>query len=182
MKFEILNTTNLQLRKITPEVHDYIFNNYNDDELSRFLGIITEQDLKAAKCRYAKGYTTFYKSFMYFQLLDDMNNVYGSIGYHTWYLDHRRAEIFYMLNSDVHKGKGIMSEAMKEVLHFGFEDMDLNRVEAFIGLQNIPSIKLVEKYKFQREGLLREHYCKNNELQDSIVFSLLKREFSNAGT
>jgi ribosomal-protein-alanine N-acetyltransferase len=177
MQFEIITTTNLILRKISPEVHDFIFTNYNDNELKHFLGTNTDVELLAAKERHNKGYTTFNKSFLYFQLLNHSGNVYGVIGYHTWYLEHHRAEIFYMLNSDEHKGKGVMSEAMDEVLKYGFEKMNLQRVEAFISPENIPSIKLVQKYNFVKEGHLREHYFKNNKLEDSLVFSLLKREF-----
>jgi len=177
MTFEFIHTPHLKLRKISPEVHDFIYKNYSDDELMHFLGITGESELSAEKEKYNKGFTTFNKSFLYFQLLDDLDKVYGIIGYHTWYLDHRRAEIFYMLNDDAHKGKGIMSEAMQEVLKYGFEKMNLHRVEAFISTENTPSIKLVQKYNFVKEGHLREHYFKNNTMEDSLVFSLLKKEF-----
>jgi ribosomal-protein-alanine N-acetyltransferase len=177
MEFEIIHTSNLRLRKISPLVHDYVFKNYSDAELKHFFGILTESELSSAKEKYNKGYITFNKSFLYFQLLDKTGEVFGSIGYHTWYLDHRRAEIFYLLNTDEHKGQGIMSEAIRTVLKYGFEEMNLHRVEAFIGPANIPSAKLVLKCGFVKEGYLREHYIKNEVLQDSLVFSLLRTEF-----
>jgi RimJ/RimL family protein N-acetyltransferase len=55
--------------------------------------------------------------------------------------------------------------------------MKLHRVEAFIGPNNQPSLKLVENAGFKKEGNLREHYLKDGEWQDSGVFSLLKREY-----
>lgn len=54
--------------------------------------------------------------------------------------------------------------------------MKLHRIEAFIGPHNLPSQKLVQKMGFKKEGLLREHYCKKGVVEDSIVFSLLRRE------
>jgi ribosomal-protein-alanine N-acetyltransferase len=70
-----------------------------------------------------------------------------------------------------------MKEALKAMLDFGFKEMQLNRVEALIGPLNVPSTKLVQSLGFVQEGVLREHYCKNGELQDSVMFSLLKREY-----
>ena len=70
-----------------------------------------------------------------------------------------------------------MKEGIKRILDYGFNEMGLNRVEAMIGSYNEPSLKLVRSLGFVKEGLLREHYCKNGELQDSIVFSLLKKEY-----
>lgn len=61
-----------------------------------------------------------------------MNNI-GWCGYHTWYIDHRRAEIGYAIRSDEYKAQGIMTEVMNAVLRYGFEVMNLHRIEAFIG-------------------------------------------------
>jgi ribosomal-protein-alanine N-acetyltransferase len=55
--------------------------------------------------------------------------------------------------------------------------MYLHRIEALVGPHNIPSLKLVKSFGFREEGRLREHYFINNQLEDSIVFSLLKREY-----
>ena len=55
--------------------------------------------------------------------------------------------------------------------------MKLNWVEAFIGPDNIPSRRLVEGYGFAVEGQLREHFCYDDVIQDSVVYSLLKSEY-----
>ena len=102
--------------------------------------------------------------------------IIGWCGFHTWYLDHFRAEIGYGLFDENFKNKGIMTEAMKAILEYGFKQMKLHRIEAFIGTYNIPSLKLVEKFGFTKEGILRNHYLKNNVLEDSAVFSLLQKE------
>ena len=46
------------------------------------------------------------------------------------------------------QGKGIMSETIPLVLQYGFQEMDLHRIEAEVHPQNIPSIVLLEKYGF----------------------------------
>lgn len=179
MTFEFLTTERLLLRKISPETFEYVYANYSNEELSEFLGLENEGQLVVEKNKFEKGLSTFNKSFLYFQLLDKSNQkIIGWCGYHTWYLDHFRAEIGYGLFDESHKNKGIMTEAIKAILEYGFHQMKLNRVEAFIGSYNTPSLKLVTKFGFTKEGILRSHYFKNNVMEDSVVFSLLKEEYN----
>lgn len=176
--FEILSTDRLLLRKLSPEIFDFIHQNYTEQELMTFLGLTTEEALTFEKEKYRKGLSTFNKSFCYFQILEKTTEqIIGWCGYHTWYLDHQRAEIGYGLFDDHFKGKGLMSEVVKTVLDYGFDTMKLHRVEAFIGKENEASISLVRKFGFTKEGLLRQHYNKNGVMEDSLVFGLLKDEY-----
>lgn len=178
MTFEILTTERLLLRKLSPETFEHVYNNYSDEQLINLLGLGTEELLVSEKNKFEKGLTTHNKSFLYFQLLDkSTKKIIGWCGFHTWYLDHFRAEIGYGLFDENLKNKGIMSEAMKVVLDYGFYQMQLNRIEAYIGTNNIPSLLLVEKFGFTKEGILRSHYLKNNVMEDSVVYSLLKTEY-----
>jgi [ribosomal protein S5]-alanine N-acetyltransferase len=178
MQFEILTTNRLSLRKITLDVFDFVYQNYSDNELIPFLGLNNQEELEKEKSKYKNGLCTFNKSFLYFQLIDkNSDKIIGWCGYHTWYLDHARAEIGYGLFDDNFKNKGIMTEAINVILDYGFTIMKLHRIEAFIGTNNIPSLQLVKKFEFINEGVLRSHYFKNNIMEDSVVFSLLKEEF-----
>jgi ribosomal-protein-alanine N-acetyltransferase len=178
--FEILTTDRLLLRKLTPEIFDYIYTQYSDAELMDFLGTATEVALTIEKEKHRKGLTTYNKSFCYFQILDkNTQKIMGWCGYHTWYLDHNRAEMGYGLFDDTYKQKGIMTEAAKLILDYGFEQMKLQRVEALIGKDNTASLSLVKKLGFTQEGILREHYFTNNTMEDSVVFGLLKQEYLN---
>jgi ribosomal-protein-alanine N-acetyltransferase len=70
-----------------------------------------------------------------------------------------------------------MGEALKHVLSYGFTQLNLHRVEALIAEENIASRKLVEKFKFTMEGIMREDYCVNGKNEDSLCYSLLKHEW-----
>ena len=85
--------------------------------------------------------------------------------------------MFYVLNDDENKRNGFISEAMSPILKYGFEVMKLNRIEAFVGPDNIASQKIMKKFGFIYEGNLRKHYCKEGEYQDSNAYALLKDEF-----
>lgn len=175
---EILVTERLKLIKITPDVFTYIFENLSDDKAAQFIGMNRIEDLHREKERYKNGISTFNKKFLYFHIIDKATDtLMGWAGFHTWYLDHRRAELGYQLFDDAFKQRGFMKEALIPVIRYGFSSMDLHRIEAFVSLENIPSLRLLQYFNFTQEGLLREHYQKNGIMEDSAVFSLLKKEY-----
>lgn len=174
----LAETERLLLRRIDPEVHDHVFKEYADDALMQFFGFTTSAELEKERNRFLWGTRMFNKTFLYFQLIDKATKrVIGNCGFHTVYTDHARGEIFYLLFDDVFKQKGIVSEAMKYVLSYGFSEMKLNRVEAYIGAENIASLAVAAKFNFQKEGVLRGHYYTNNRFEDSMVFGLLKENY-----
>ena len=176
----ILETERLLLKELTPELYDYMFANWADADIMAYLGNPTDADFELEKQKYIKGLTSFYLSFKGFMMVEKATNrIIGRIGYHTWKAVYRRAEIGYGLYYEDAKRKGYMKEAMKTVLIYGFEQMNLNRVEAFASPLNTPSIRLIEGYGFTKEGLLRQHYGKNGVAEDSAVYGLLKSEYES---
>ena len=178
MTFEEIQTSRLVLRIFTQETYDALFENYSENEICNYLGLSSKTEFLKEKTKYQNGLTTFNKKLLYFQLIDKLDNtIIGWCGYHTWYVDHARAEIGCGLHHEKHKKKGLMQEALKPVLKYGFEQMKLNRIEAMISPNNAPSLNLIKKLNFTEEGNLREHYIKDGQTEDSLVFSLLKSEF-----
>lgn len=88
----------------------------------------------------------------------------------------RRAEIGYALASDCW-GQGLMTEALGALVRYAFGPLDLTRLEADVDPRNAPSIRIVEKLGFVREGLLRERWRVGGEVQDSLMLGLLRREW-----
>ncbi|GGI29350.1 GNAT family N-acetyltransferase [Pedobacter mendelii] len=177
MEFEILTTKRLNLRRLDPEVYKYVFNKYSDTEIKLFFGLSSDKELSKEREKLDKGISTFNKSFLLFQIIEkDSDKIIGWCGFHTWYVEHNRAEIGYALSENLQKSKGIMTEALFTIIEYGFKKMNLHRIEAFIGPDNIPSLKLIAKFNFTKEGVLREHYWKNSRMEDSVVYSLLKTE------
>ncbi|MCB0533163.1 MAG: GNAT family N-acetyltransferase [Lewinellaceae bacterium] len=179
MEFETLQTDRLFLKKITPEVLSHLFQNYKDEEIMTVLGLSNYDEFIKERDKSRGGYTTYDRTILSFLLvLKSTNETIGRCGFHNWYAQHHRAEIGYALAKEEFKRKGYMREAVHAVLKYGFEVMHLNRVEAYIGPGNIASLRIVAKYGFTQEGVLRQHYAVGGEFQDSIIFSLLKNEFA----
>lgn len=178
MDFELLTTPRLLLRKMGVEEYSHLFSQCSDAQLAELLNLQGDDEVAAEKEKTRKGRWTHNKVFLYFQLIDKTSNrIIGWCGYHTWYLAHARAEIGYGMTDDSYKRKGLMYEALLPIIQYGFEQMNLHRIEAFVAPHNVASLKLVQKAGFQQEGLLREHCFKKGVAEDSVAFSLLQQEY-----
>ena len=104
------------------------------------------------------------------------DSVIGMCGYNYWVRTDFRASVGYDL-ARAYWGSGLMPEALRAILAFGFEQMALNRVEADASENNRQSMRVLEKVGFLREGHQREQYYENGEFGDLVLFSLLKRDF-----
>lgn len=174
----MIETKRLILTPLTPAVIRSLFESKAKNEIMQFLGC-NEDDFGRYQEMYEKGMETHRLSFYSFVIcLKESKNPIGEIGFHTWNKTHRRAEAYYMLRSDVDKQKGFMSEAFPEVLKYGFTEMNLHRVEALVAEWNEPSIKLLLKNGFVKEGIVREDYVVDGKNEDSVCYSLLKHEWT----
>lgn len=176
--FEIIETPRLLLRAQTPEVFKQVMETYTHGQLLEYFGYDTDDRLEFERLRYTGGQTTFRLSFLYFHLIEKENKkVIGGCGFHTWNTVHHRAEIGYEVFSEPHKNKGFMKEALPVILTYGFNQLNLHRIEALVGPENTPSLKLIKSAGFTQEAVLREHYFVNGVHEDSVMFSLLKSEW-----
>lgn len=91
-------------------------------------------------------------------------------------LDHLRGEIGYWLGIPFWN-QGFATEAAAAMVHFGFADLGLNRIEArFLG-SNPASGRVIEKLGMKREGVLRDHIRKFGSVEDTVVYSILSGEY-----
>lgn len=74
-------------------------------------------------------------------------------------------------------GKGIATEALKEVIRFGFNTLDLIRIEGKCESSNSASEKVMKKLGMTYEGTLRKEVIIKGISRDANVYSLLFDEF-----
>ena len=178
MKLEALETDRLLLKMISPEQFKILFQQFEKAEIMALLGLQTDEEFAEEKMKSDKGYQTYDRTILsFFLVLKETNETIGRSGFHNWYAKHQRAEVGYVMYQETHRRKGYMREALAAILEYGFKVMGLNRIEAYIGPNNIASLTLIKKFGFTEEGVLRKHYCQDGELLDSIVFSLLQEEY-----
>ncbi len=100
----------------------------------------------------------------------------GIIGHYIIQKENFRAEIGYMLLPEF-QNRGIISEAIQEVVNYGFTKMKLHSIQAVIDPNNLSSEKVLRKNGFVKEAHFIENEFANGKFWDSVVYSLLKRNF-----
>lgn len=88
----------------------------------------------------------------------------------------RRAEIGYGIAS-ASWGKGYMHEALTALINYGFDALNLHRMEADTDPRNTASRRCLERLGFVNEGLLRERWIVNNEICDTSFYGLLRSDW-----
>lgn len=98
----------------------------------------------------------------------------GGIGLHLQSdILRKNAEIGYWLAED-YWGKGIVTDAIHQIVKYGFENLDIVRIFARIYGTNIPSQKVVEKCSFKLEGKYDKTIFKNGEFLDELIYAIRK--------
>lgn len=102
--------------------------------------------------------------------------VIGSIGIFRQGNIHRQtAEVGYYI-AEEYWGKGIMTEAIKQICKYVFDNSDIIRIYAEPFAYNTASCRVLEKAGFQYEGTLRKNAVKNGKIIDMKMYSLLRTE------
>ena len=96
-------------------------------------------------------------------------------------LKHSFAFISCILTAEF-QGQGIMKQAISKIIDFGFNILNLNRVEAQIFEKNYPSIALFEKANFKLEGKLRQNFLIDGKFENSVVFGIVKEDLKKIET
>jgi ribosomal-protein-alanine N-acetyltransferase len=99
--------------------------------------------------------------------------IIGTIGFNALFTKHKRAEIGYELHPEYWQ-KGYATEAVSEVISYGFKELDLTRIGAVVFIENVASNELLIKLGFEKEGVLRNYMYQNGVPYDTNVYSLLK--------
>ena len=74
-------------------------------------------------------------------------------------------------------GQGVMTTALRVLLPTLFGELSLHRIEAACIPTNTPSVRVLEKCGFTREGLARRYLCINGVWQDHLLFGMLHEDF-----
>ena len=159
---------------------------YRETDIPELLPLIGTKEVAATTLRIAHPYTEqdargFLalaqepgKIWLAITLRDDGRQI-GGIGMR---IDeqHQHAELGYWLGV-TYWGQGYATEASREMLRYGFEDLKLHRIFATHFKHNPASGNILKKLRMRYEGCQREHLLKWGEFVDSEMYGLLRREW-----
>lgn len=102
----------------------------------------------------------------------------GGIGLHPQSdIQKKNGELGYWL-AEPFWGKGIVTEAIKAMVEYGFKHFEIERIFARPFGTNLASQKALEKTGFKLEAHLENTLYKNEEYQDELIYALRKKDFS----
>lgn len=85
----------------------------------------------------------------------------------------RLGEIFYKLFPD-YWGRGYATEVARKLISVGFEDLNLHKIEAGTDIENLASVRVLEKVGMIREGLRRKILPIRGEWRDGYHFAIVE--------
>jgi RimJ/RimL family protein N-acetyltransferase len=103
-----------------------------------------------------------------FSVLDNHTSEYlGNVWLWGVHNIHRSAELRILLGPHA-KGKGFGGDAVRGLLRFAFQDLNLNKVYLYVLANNVAAVKTFEKAGFSCEGSLREEFFVAGKYQDAL--------------
>ena len=181
-RFPTLETPRLLLREFQESDAQAVFETFSLDQVTWYLDSETMHTIDEAEKKVKSRIEMFENGQGVrwgITLKDRPDTVIGSCGFFLLNPEWYSGEIGYELHPDYWR-KGIMSEALRAVIGFGFSDgffFPTNRIEAQTYLYSEPSMGLLRKLGFQDEGVRREVYYWKGQFHDMRCFSMLRRDW-----
>ncbi len=171
-----LETNRLILRPFKITDAQAVFENYaSSDTVTKYMTWQTHSDINATEY-YLRGLIESYKGGKTFDWaieLKNENKVIGSIGAKKLDENVSKIEVGYCIG-EKWWNQGIATEALKEIIRFLFEEVGLNRIEAYHDVRNLASGRVMQKCGMKCEGILRQFYPFNGGVSDVYIYSILK--------
>lgn len=174
-------TERLKIRLFNLDDIEDIYEYCSDEQVTKFLPFDTYTQKQQAidRINYClEVYKNLDRPILWAIEYKEDNKLIGGIDFVKWDEQHKTAEIGYLLNRK-YWGRGIMTEALKEIMKFGFEKMELNRIEIYCDERNIASARVMEKNGLQYEGTFRQRRFQKGEYISLKCYSILKEEYFN---
>lgn len=173
-----IETPRLILRGIDERDVEAIFATFSDEQTMEFYGRLPHVSIEDSRLlisgimeRYARR-----EAIRWGITLRGSDEVIGSCGLFLFDEEYHRATTGYELRRAYWR-QGIMSEAMRGLLNFGFAEMGLHRIEAVVDDVNERSKGLLRKLGFTFEGTLRQRFWFRERFLDEHYFGLLRDEW-----
>jgi len=170
----IIKTKHFTLRPYRKSDLESIARHINDRAISRnTLSIPYPYSLKDAKEWYRKmrNAARRKKRDRFDFGIDIGGEIVGGIG--IFEISGHKAEIGYWL-SRKHWGKGIMTNVVRELTKYGFDQLGLRRIYACVFPHNKASMRVLEKAGYKFEGILRKNVKLRGKLIDEYLFAKVR--------
>ncbi|MFX1464550.1 MAG: GNAT family N-acetyltransferase [Promethearchaeota archaeon] len=175
---EKISEGNLIFRKITEDDAEFVYKSLNEENLTSFLSLGPLNSIEQSK-KLLKKYLKYWDKLIQFNYIIELNLTkkakIGSISLWNVSWRHKRAQIgIWLIPSFWNKGFGERSINLIKII--GLFHLKLNRLEAYIAIENERSISLFEKCGFKKEGVLRQYLNFQEKFHDALIMGFIKNK------
>ena len=174
-----LQTKRLILHRMTLDDAGDVFKYSSDPEVFKFVGGKVHKTIKDSE-EFLKEICEKYESrevIVWGMVHKEHGKLIGDCGFIKWDASQARAELDYLLSRE-YWDHGLMTEAVKEVIRFGFGNMQLNRLQGICEVANMASARVMEKAGMRFEGVLRSYIQHDGKPLDMKMFSIIRKEWT----
>ena len=174
---QTIHTERLTLRRFTPNDAQPMFDTWaNDERVTRFLTWVPHGTVDVTKYIINDWCNSYEKEDFYNWAIEFEGKLIGNIAVVSIDENREHCELGYCIGFDFW-GKGIMSEAVKAVINFLFNEIDFYRIGITPAIKNPASGKVAQKCGLKHEGIKRGYFKSNNgEFLDTAFYSILKSD------
>ncbi|MHC4192802.1 MAG: GNAT family N-acetyltransferase [Planctomycetota bacterium] len=172
-----LQAKRLTLRKMTLGDAEDVFKYSSDPEVFKFVGGKVHKAVRDSE-GFLKEICEKYErreTIVWGIVCKERGKLIGDCGFIKWDASQARAELDYLLSRE-YWNQGLMTEAIVEVIRFGFEKMQLSRIQGICEIANVASARVMEKAGMRFEGVLRSYIQHNGKALDMKMYSIIGNE------
>lgn len=173
----MLKGENIYLRLIEFEDIPYRVKWLNDEEINSGITISGPVSLAKTQAWFQK--VVLDDTRRDFMIIDtEKKEPIGIIGIVKIDYQNSKAELYIAIGNKAYWGRNNGSEALQLIVKYSFCELDLNRIYLYTNTTNIRAQRFYEKNGFTKEGILRQHKYHKGKLDDYVIYSILKSEWS----
>jgi len=173
MRFPDLETDRLRLIETRVEHADALYSIYSDPDVTCLYPKEPCDSLEECRRVLASmASVNHHRGWRWTLVATSDGEIAGTVGFHDWDRKRGEAKLSYELVPSA-RGRGLASEAVREALRYGFEEMGLERVLAEIHPDNVASRRLAGRHGFRQVSRSRRHW--RGENLTYLVFERARR-------
>jgi len=171
-----LSDENIHLRALEPEDLHFLFTIENDESFWEVSSTQTPFSRFILEQYIANSHQDIFEAKQLRLIIEDNNTKksLGIIDLFDYSPQHKRAGIGILI-IDSEQNKGFASQALKLLIDYSFEQLDLHQLFANITSENVKSINLFKKFQFKKIGVKKEWIYSKGIFKDEILFQLINK-------
>lgn len=169
----MIESEGLILREIEEEDLDLIVKWRNDPEILRWLFSYLPLNKIKQKKWYEKYLDDPTQQTFIIEVKEERTPI-GTIGLTDIDYKNQRADLGILIGDKSWQNKGMGKEALKLLIKFALDKMNIRKIKALVFKENVLAIKFYKSCGFVEEGVLRKEVYKNGDFKDVVIMALFK--------